>query len=276
MKIAAILAPVARVDSIIEAARLADALGFDAIGLWDHYHSAKPEWGYVAGWSAMASLAANTERINLVQMVVNNLHFDVGVVAKETSTLALLSAGRYELGIGAGDWPESFWAWGRPFPRREERVARLAESVAILRKAWSGQTFDYNGAYDTLRGACVSPVPETPPRVVIGVAKSRSLAESAVAYADELNLYADPAIVDHATGLVAQSGRDVTLSLFWDWSWDNWPADPKAELEPWMQQGIERFFVSIGGADMPARLEELAPLLRSVNSSASSAASRTS
>jgi alkanesulfonate monooxygenase SsuD/methylene tetrahydromethanopterin reductase-like flavin-dependent oxidoreductase (luciferase family) len=262
MKIAAILAPIARVEAMIEAARLADELGFDAIGLWDHYHSAKPEWGYIAGWSAMASLAANTERINLVQMVVNNLHFEVGVVAKETSTLGILSDGRYELGIGAGDWPDSFSAWGRPFPRREERVARLAESVDILRKAWSGEAFDFDGEFETLRGACVSPVPDKPPRVVVGVAKSRSLAQSAVAYADELNLYADPAIVDYTAALVAQSGRDVTLSLFWDWSWDNWPPDPQAELEHWRQRGIDRFFVSIGGDDMPARLEELAPLLR--------------
>jgi alkanesulfonate monooxygenase SsuD/methylene tetrahydromethanopterin reductase-like flavin-dependent oxidoreductase (luciferase family) len=260
MKIAPILAPVARVDSMIEAARVADAVGFDAIGLWDHYHSAKPEWGYVAGWSAMASLAANTERINLVQMVLNNLHFDVGVVAKETSTLALLSDGRYELGIGAGDWPESFSAWGRPFPRREQRVARLAENVEILRRAWSGEAFDFDGDDQTLRGACVSPVPDKPPRVVVGVAKSRSLAESAVTYADELNLYADAVIVDHAVDLIAQSGRDVALSLFWDWSWDNWPADPQAELDPWRQRGIERFFVSIGGADMLARLEKLARL----------------
>ncbi len=262
MKIAPILAPIAGVDAMIEAARLANTLGFDAVGLWDHYHSAKPEWGYIAGWSAMASLAANTERINLVQMVVNNLHFDIGVVAKETSTLALLSDGRYELGIGAGDWPESFSAWGRPCPRGDERVARLAESVDILRKAWSGQMFDFDGKFDTLRGACVSPAPDRPPRVVVGAAKSRSLAESAVAYADELNLYADPAIVDYAAALVAQSGRDVTLSLFWDWSWDNWPADPEAEPEPWLQQGIDRFFVSIGGADMPVRLEKLAPLLQ--------------
>jgi alkanesulfonate monooxygenase SsuD/methylene tetrahydromethanopterin reductase-like flavin-dependent oxidoreductase (luciferase family) len=262
MKIAPILAPVARVDATIEAARLADALGFDAIGLWDHYHSAKPEWGYIAGWSAMTSLAANTERINLVQMVVNNLHFEVGVVAKETSTLALLSNGRYELGIGAGDWPESFSAWGRTFPHREERVARLAESVDILRKAWSGGAFDFDGDFETLRGACVSPVPGRAPRVVVGVAKSRSLLESAVAYADELNLYADPVIVESAAALVAQSGRDVTLSLFCDWSWSSWPADPQAELEPWRQRGIDRFFVSIGGDDMPARLEKLAPLLQ--------------
>jgi len=262
MKIAPILAPVARVDLIIEAGRMADALGFDAIGVWDHYHSAKPEWGYIAGWSAMASLAANTERINLVQMVVNNMHFEVGVVAKETSTLALLSEGRYELGIGAGDWPESFSAWGRPFPRREERVARLAESVDILRKAWSGQTFDFDGEFEKLRGACVSPVPDKPPRVVVGVAKSRALAESAVAYADELNLYADPGIVDYAAALIAQSGRAVTLSLFWDWSWDNWPPDPAAVVEPWRQRGIDRFFVSIGSTDMPDRVEKLAPLLQ--------------
>src|SRR3954451_4077193 len=125
VRIGAVLAPVAEWASIVSAARRADELGFDALGLWDHYHSAKPEWGYVAGWSAMAGLAAATSTVRLVQMVVNSLHFEPGVLAKETSTLALISGGRFELGVGAGDWPESFGAWGRAYPERAERIQRL-------------------------------------------------------------------------------------------------------------------------------------------------------
>jgi alkanesulfonate monooxygenase SsuD/methylene tetrahydromethanopterin reductase-like flavin-dependent oxidoreductase (luciferase family) len=261
MRIAAVLAPVVDLASILAAARRADELGFDAVGLWDHYHSPKPEWGYIAGFSAMAALAAATERTHLVQMVVNNLHFEPGTLAKETSTLALMSGGRYELGIGAGDWPESFVAWGRPYPERVERVARLEESIAIVRRAWSGELFDVDGRFNVLRDACVSPAPEQPPRVVVGVGKSQALVASAVRYADELNVYADEAAVEHARAAIAQSGRDVSLSLFLSWEWDKWPAHPAAELERWPKLGVERFFVSLGDADMEGRLEQLAPLL---------------
>ena len=108
MQIGAILSPIIDPATAIEAACAADREGLDAVGLWDHYHSPRPEWGYVAGWSMLAALAAATERVKIVPMVLNNLHYQLGVLAKETSTLALLSGGRFELGIGAGDWPDSF------------------------------------------------------------------------------------------------------------------------------------------------------------------------
>jgi alkanesulfonate monooxygenase SsuD/methylene tetrahydromethanopterin reductase-like flavin-dependent oxidoreductase (luciferase family) len=260
MRIAAILAPIADWQETLSAAKAADEAGLDAIGLWDHYHSARSDWGYMAGWSAMGALAASTTRTRLVQMVVNNLHYEPGVLAKETATLAVLSGGRYELGIGAGDWPESFEAWGRPYPERAERLARLEESVTIVRQAWRGEPFDVAGKFNELRGACVAPVPERAPRVVVGVGKSSSLASAAVRYADELNLYADADIVGHAKDLIASSGREISLSLFFDWSWDSWPADADAQLSHWHELGIERFFVSVGGADIPARIEQLARL----------------
>jgi alkanesulfonate monooxygenase SsuD/methylene tetrahydromethanopterin reductase-like flavin-dependent oxidoreductase (luciferase family) len=247
---------------MLNAAQRAEELGFDAVGLWDHYHSPKPEWGYIAGWTAMAALAAATEQVRLVQMVVNNLHFEPGVLAKETSSLSIMSGGRFELGIGAGDWPDSFAAWGRPYPPRTERVARLAENVEILRRAWSGQAFDFDGRFEVLRAVSVTPAPQTPPRIVAGVGKSRALAESAVRYADELNVYADEVVVSFVRDLIARSERDVALSAFLSWEWEKWPADPAAELTHWADLGVERFFVSLAAADMLSRLDQLAPLIR--------------
>lgn len=130
MRIGAVLSPVGDWDAVEEAAIAPDELGFDAVALWDHYHSAKPDWAYVCGWSAYGALAARTSRVRLVPMVLNNLHYELGVLAKETSVLSLLSGGRFELGIGAGDWPDSFAAWGRPYPAPDERVARLEASSA--------------------------------------------------------------------------------------------------------------------------------------------------
>ncbi|MDQ3871436.1 MAG: LLM class flavin-dependent oxidoreductase, partial [Chloroflexota bacterium] len=116
MRIGAILSPVADWKLVLEAARAADELGLDAVGFWDHYHSPRPEWGYVCGWSAYGYVAAMTRRVRLVPMVLNNLHYEPGVLAKESSLLSIVSGGRFELAIGAGDWPQSFAAWGRPYP----------------------------------------------------------------------------------------------------------------------------------------------------------------
>ena len=122
MKIGAVLSPVSDIGLVLEAARAADAAGLDAVGLWDHYHSQRPDWGYVAGWSTLGAIVAVTERVHVVPMVINSLHYELGTIAKELSMLALASHGRFELGIGAGDWPASFEAWGQPFPEFERQA----------------------------------------------------------------------------------------------------------------------------------------------------------
>src|SRR4051794_29608023 len=95
MRVAAILSPFAEWPPILEAARHADEVGLDAVGFWDHYHSGRPEWAYVCGWSAYGAIAAVTSRVRLVPMVLNNLHYEPGVLAKESSILSIASGGRF-------------------------------------------------------------------------------------------------------------------------------------------------------------------------------------
>jgi alkanesulfonate monooxygenase SsuD/methylene tetrahydromethanopterin reductase-like flavin-dependent oxidoreductase (luciferase family) len=193
-------------------------------------------------------------------MVLNNLHYQPGVLAKESSMLSLVSGGRFELAIGAGDWPESYAAWGEPFPERDERLGRLGETVGALREIWTGEPVTTEGKFVRLEGATSTPAPSVPPRVVIGVAGSRRTAKATVDLADEFNIYADEAVLADVRQLIADSGRTIDVSIFMDWSWDNWPADPAAVLEPWRAEGIDRFFVSVGWFDMAARVSELAAL----------------
>ena len=257
MRIAALLTPTADWPAILDAARAADAARIDAVGFWDHYHSGQPDWAYVCGWSAMGAVAAVTEHVRLLPMVLNNLHYEPGVLAKESSVLAVLSGGRFELGIGGGDWPDSFRAWGRPFPDADERVDRLVETIEALRLAWTGEPVVYAGRHVTLDGAICTPAPPAPPRVVVGVGGSRRTLRRAIGVADELNVYADEGLVDEARDLVRESGRAVALSVFLSWEWDKWPADPGAELARWAALGVDRACVSLGSADMRARLETL-------------------
>jgi alkanesulfonate monooxygenase SsuD/methylene tetrahydromethanopterin reductase-like flavin-dependent oxidoreductase (luciferase family) len=70
MRIGAVLSPTGDWPAILEAAQLADRHGLDAIGFWDHYHSERPDWTYVCGWSAYGALAQATARIRLVPMVI--------------------------------------------------------------------------------------------------------------------------------------------------------------------------------------------------------------
>src|SRR5215213_3876821 len=114
MRVGVVLSPTGQWNEILRAAVRADERRLDAVGFYDHYHSERPEWAYVAGWAAYGALAAVTRRIRLVPMVLCQQHYDLGVLAKESSMLGIISGGRFELAIGAGDWPESFGHWGMP------------------------------------------------------------------------------------------------------------------------------------------------------------------
>jgi alkanesulfonate monooxygenase SsuD/methylene tetrahydromethanopterin reductase-like flavin-dependent oxidoreductase (luciferase family) len=258
MRIGAVLSPVQEWPAFVEAAKVADEVGLDAIGFWDHYHSPKPEWGYVCGWSAYGFLAAVTSRVRFVPMVLNNLHYEPGVLAKESSILSIASGGRFELGIGAGDWPESFAAWGRPFPDAQTRLKLLSETVDALRRLWRGDAVTIEGSHVRLTDAACTPAPTSPPRVVVGVGPSRRTLREAVRYADEVNVYTDEAVVAAARDEIARAGRDVAISLFVGWEFEKWPTDPAGELSRWSERGIDRFFINVGGPDMADRVRQLA------------------
>ena len=264
MRIGAVLSPVQEWSAIVEAARVADDVGLDAVSFWDHYHSPKPEWGYVCGWSAYGYLAALTSQVKFVPMVLNNLHYEPGVLAKESSILAIASGGRFELGIGAGDWPDSFAAWGRPYPDANTRIAVLAETLSALRRLWAGEAVTVDGQHVRLVDAICTPAPAVPPRVVIGVGSSRRTLRTAIEIADEVNVYAEPAIVKAAREEIDRSARSVDISLFLGWEMDKWPSDPARELGQWSDFGVDRFLINVGAADMTSRIRQLGPLQTTV------------
>src|SRR5437588_5393796 len=127
MRIGVNLGPTGDWPAMLTAAQTADKNGLDALSFLDHYHTDKLEWPYICGWSAYGAIAMATSRIHLVPMVIDRLNYLPGVLAKEVSTLSILSDGRFELGIGAGDYFQEAQAWGLPVPPAPERIAGLQE-----------------------------------------------------------------------------------------------------------------------------------------------------
>ena len=82
---------------------------------------------------------------------------------------------------------------------------------------------------------------------------------SAVAYADELNLYSDEELIKFAQAEIATAGRAIDLSVYLHW--DKWPDDPRGELARWEALGARRALVCVGfQPDMPGRVAELAEI----------------
>jgi probable F420-dependent oxidoreductase len=113
---------------------------------------------------ALAFTAARTSRIRLGVAVVNLPFVSPALLAKQVSTLDVLSGGRVDLGLGVGWSPVEFAATGAS---SERRAARTREYVAVLRALWSGSTGGFDGEFYTVPPSRMEPRPVQRPGVPI-------------------------------------------------------------------------------------------------------------
>ncbi len=164
-------------EAMVEKARAAEAAGF--LGMAGMDHLAPPlaeQHDMYEALTTNAWLLAHTERLVQSQLVLCDAFRHPAVLAREAVTLDHASGGRFELGIGWGSVVEEFTTYGvRPIPARE-RVARMQETLEIIRALWSGESFDYEGEWFQLVGARQVPTPLTKIPIVIGGTGPKTMA----------------------------------------------------------------------------------------------------
>ena len=145
-----------------EVARRAEADGFDVVCTADHLGLPDP-------FSPLAVAAAATSTLRVGTLVVNHDLWNPVVLARAAATLAVLSGGRFELGIGAGHAEVEYQAAGIPYDPPSRRVARMTETVDVLRRLLDGETVTMAGDLHELREAAVGfEVPGRVPLLVGG------------------------------------------------------------------------------------------------------------
>jgi len=104
--------------------------------------------------------------------------------AKEAATLDIVTGGRFEFG-SCGWMSTDYVQSGIPLDKPSVRVARLAESLAIIRAMWRDGSATFSGVHYSVTDAAGTPVPVTPggPPIVIG-GGSRRVLTLAGQYAD--------------------------------------------------------------------------------------------
>ncbi len=133
----------------VDVARRAEVAGFDVFLLADHVG------GGPAPIPALAAAASVTSTIRLGTFVLNADMRNPVQLAWEATTVDRLSAGRFELGLGAGHTPHEYEATGIELMRPRERKAALAERVEIIRRLLDGETVTHPGVHHRLLEASV-------------------------------------------------------------------------------------------------------------------------
>ena len=207
----------------IELAQQAEELGFEALWVFDHFHTVPRPTDEITfeSFSVLAALAMATTRVRLGHMVICTGFRNPALTAKMSSTIDVISGGRFEIGIGAG-WKEEEWrAYGYGFPTIGERMGALGDSLEIIRAVLAPGRASYDGPFAHVRGAINVPKGIQQPRIpiIVGGNGERVTAGYAIRYADELNyVFLDaPEIAARMVSVRARceaEGRDPTTLRF--------------------------------------------------------------
>ena len=176
------------VDVVVDRALAAEAAGFEGIALMDHL--APPMAAQHDMWEAMTLatwLLARTQSLVVGHLVLCDPLRHPAVLARQAATLDHASGGRYELGIGWGSVPDELDTFGVGAAPARERVARLGESLDVMRALWTGEPVTYDGRFFRLQEAQQRPVPTRRIPVVVGGVGERTL-EVVRAHADWWNV----------------------------------------------------------------------------------------
>jgi alkanesulfonate monooxygenase SsuD/methylene tetrahydromethanopterin reductase-like flavin-dependent oxidoreductase (luciferase family) len=155
-----------------ELVRQADTTGLDLVGIQDHPYVER----FLDTWTLMATVLAETERIRVFPDVSNLPLRPPAMIAKAAASLDVLSAGRFELGIGAGYSWDAIAAMGGPRRSARESVEALEEAIAVIRLFWSGERgARFEGRYYTVKGVHPGPPPTHPIAIWIGAYRPKML-----------------------------------------------------------------------------------------------------
>ncbi|HEX2901979.1 MAG TPA: TIGR03619 family F420-dependent LLM class oxidoreductase [Jatrophihabitans sp.] len=165
--------------NLTEIAGRAEELGYAS--LWSFQRLLVPaegDWGpmYRSVLDPLVSLgfaAAVTSRARLGVAVVNAPFYPAAVLAKQLSTIDVLSGGRLDTGLGLGWADEEFVATGT---EKAGRGARLAEFVAAMRACWGPDPVSFDGTRVHIPPARIQPKPvQQPPPILLGGAAPAAL-----------------------------------------------------------------------------------------------------
>ena len=162
-------------DELVDMAVRAEAAGFDAVFVSDHFHpwlDAQGESPFV--WSTLGAIARETETIRVGTAVTcPTIRYHPAIVAQAAASVAAMLDGRFELGLGTGENLNEHIT-GERWPGHATRLAMLEEAVDVIRSLWTGEQVDHDGEHYTVENARLYTLPEELPPIHVAADGTRT------------------------------------------------------------------------------------------------------
>ncbi|MBO0688263.1 MAG: TIGR03560 family F420-dependent LLM class oxidoreductase [Candidatus Dormibacteraeota bacterium] len=200
-----------------EIAQAAEAAGFDAIYVMDHFRQI-PQVGrawedFLESYTTLAYLAACTERVRLGALVTGITYRNVAHLGKIVASLDVLTGGRAVCGLGLAWFRDEHVAYGWTFPSRADRYALLEDALRLLPVLWGPGNPAFSGTVLNVPDTTCYPRPlQSRIPLLVGGGGERRTLRLAARYADASNVFGDAAAVRHKASVLRAhceaAGRD--------------------------------------------------------------------
>jgi coenzyme F420-dependent glucose-6-phosphate dehydrogenase len=160
---------------LVGLARQAEDTGFEFAMISDHFHpwtDAQGESPFV--WSVIGGIARETARLRLgTGVTCPTIRTHPAIIAHAAATSAVLTDGRFFLGVGAGENLNEHVV-GEGWPAPDERLAMLREAIEVMRLLWQGGQQTFRGEHYDVEQARLYTLPEEPVQLAIAAAKPQA------------------------------------------------------------------------------------------------------
>src|SRR5512142_3541141 len=153
---------------LVDAAARAEQAGFHAAWISDHYHPWNDEQGQSPFvWTVIGAIARATSSLRIFTAVTcPTIRLHPAIVAQAAATSAVLSGGRFGLGVGSGEALNEH-ILGDAWPSADVRLEMLEEAVEVIRTLWEGGVHDHRGRHYRVAHARLYDLPDSPPPIIV-------------------------------------------------------------------------------------------------------------
>jgi G6PDH family F420-dependent oxidoreductase len=152
---------------LVDQARRAEAAGFHALWISDHYHPWNDEQGHSPFvWSIVGALAEATSLPVTTGVTCPTVRIHPAIIAQAAATSGVLHRGRFQLGVGSGEALNEH-ILGDRWPEADVRLEMLEEAVEVIRLLWQGGQRSHHGRHYTVENARVYDLPDEPPPILV-------------------------------------------------------------------------------------------------------------
>jgi F420-dependent oxidoreductase-like protein len=180
--------------TVVAQAQEAEAAGFDSVFVMDHFYQlpglGTPDQPMLEAYTTLGALASVTQRVQLGTLVTGNTYRNPTLLAKEVTTLDVISRGRAILGIGTGWFELEHDQLGFEFGTFTERFDKLEEALQIILPMIEGQRPTFSGKYYRTQEAMANPRFRDHIPLMIGGSGEKKTIPLAARYFDHLNVIA--------------------------------------------------------------------------------------